>query len=122
MPGAAAAVPALPAAANQAVLNDQLAGLAALVPQLKELSALSVAQAPATNSAISSIAGASASLLNKVPLETIPPTLRGDIEILIGATQQLIGQNNVRKPLADAELAKVIAASNSLLQALPSTV
>ena len=59
-----ATVPA--AASNQADLNAQLAGLAALVPQLKSLSALSTAQSPAALSSLDAISGASLNLLNKV--------------------------------------------------------
>merc|ERR1719510_293565 len=106
----------LPATANQAGLGE----FAALLPSLKNLAALSTAQTPATDSAIDAIDGATASLLTKVPLETIPPTIRGDIEVLIGATQQLIGQNNERKPLNRAELDNIIAAGNNLLASLPA--
>ena len=60
-----AAVPAA-AAPNQADLNAQLAGLAALVPQLKGLSALSTSQSPAGLASFDAISGASLNLLNKV--------------------------------------------------------
>ena len=55
-----------------------------------------------------------------MPLDAIPPTIRGDIEVLIGATQQLIGQNNERKPLNRAELDNIIAVGNNLLASLPA--
>ena len=55
----------------------------------------------------------------KVPLEAIPVSLRPDIEVLIAATQQLGALSEARKPLERNELAKVIAASNNLLQSLP---
>ena len=147
-----AAVPAA-AAPNQADLNAQLAGLAALVPQLKGLSALSTSQSPAGLASLDAINGASLNLLNKVrtnrlqyikiskcralsnpsctvsfsfrslsfkvPLEAIPLNLRGDIEVLIAATQQLGALGEARKPLERSELAKVVAASNNLLQSLP---
>ena len=154
LPGA---VPAA-AAPNQADLNAQLAGLAALVPQLKGLSALSTSQSPAGLASLDAINGASLNLLNKVrtnrlqnikiriycthkcralsnpsctvsfsfrslsfkvPLEAIPLNLRGDIEVLIAATQQLGALGEARKPLERSELAKVVAASNNLLQSLP---
>ena len=59
------------------------------------------------------------SLSFKVPLEAIPLNLRGDIKVLIDATQQLGALREARKPLERNELAKVIAASNNLLQSLP---
>ena len=55
-----------------------------------------------------------------MPLEAIPLSIRGDVEVLIAATQQLIGQNNAKKPLSRAELDNLIAASNNLLAALPA--
>ena len=55
----------------------------------------------------------------KVPLEAIPLNLRGDIQILIDATRQLGALGEARKPLERNELAKVVAASNNLLQSLP---
>ena len=57
--------------------------------------------------------------LLQVPLEAIPLNLRGDIEVLIAATQQLGALGDARKPLERNELAKVVAASNNLLQSLP---
>ena len=55
-----------------------------------------------------------------MPLEAIPVSIRGDIEVLIAATQQLIGQNNERKPLNRAGLDNIIAAGNNLLASLPA--
>merc|ERR1712080_423858 len=82
--------------------------------------AQATAQTPATQGALNDIQSASLSLLNKVPAETIPIELRADIATLIAATQQLGALNQQTKALNQAELDKVIAASNNLLAALPA--
>ena len=97
-----------------------LSSLAGLLPSLKALTAQATAQTPATQGALNDIQSASLSLLNKVPAETIPIELRADIATLIAATQQLGALNQQTKALNQAELDKVIAASNNLLAALPA--
>merc|ERR1712080_794872 len=106
---------AVPAVAPAADLSG-LSSLAGLLPSLKALTA----QTPATQGALNDIQSASLSLLNKVPAETIPIELRADIATLIAATQQLGALNQQTKALNQAELDKVIAASNNLLAALPA--
>ena len=110
---------AVPAVAPAADLSG-LSSLAGLLPSLKALTAQATAQTPATLGALNNIQGASLSLLNKVPMETIPVELRADIGTLIAATQQLSALNQNTKALNQAELDKIIAASNNLLAALPS--
>merc|ERR1712080_15383 len=99
---------AVPAVAPAADLSG-LSSLAGLLPSLKALTAQATAQTPATQGA-----------LNNVPAETIPIELRADIATLIAATQQLGALNQQTKALNQAELDKVIAASNNLLAALPA--
>merc|ERR1712080_315270 len=96
------------------------AALSGLLPSLKALTAQATAQTPATQGALNDIQSASLSLLNKVPAETIPIELRADIATLIAATQQLGALNQQTKATNQAELDKVIAASNNLLAALPA--
>merc|ERR1712080_64995 len=110
---------AVPAVAPAADLSG-LSSLAGLLPSLKALTAQATAQTPATQGALNDIQSASLSLLNKVPAETIPIELRADIATLIAATQQLGALNQQTKALNQAELDKVIAASNNLLAALPA--
>ena len=110
---------AVPAVAPAADLSG-LSSLASLLPSLKALTAQATAKTPATLGALNNIQGATLSLLNKVPIETIPIALRADIATLIAATQQLGALNQQTKALNQAELDKVIAASNNLLAALPA--
>ena len=97
-----------------------VSSLADLLPGLKALTAQATAQTPATLGALDQIQGATLNILKKVPQESIPIEFRADITTLIAASQQLIALNQATKGANQAELDKVIAASNNLLAALPS--
>merc|ERR1712038_1496077 len=87
---------------------------------LKALFANANAQRPATQGALDQIQGSSLNLLSQVPLETVPIELRADVATLIAASQQLGALNQQTKAANQAELDKILAASNNLLAALPN--
>merc|ERR1712038_606539 len=87
---------------------------------LKALTANANAQRPATQGALDQIQGSSLNLLSQVPLETVPIELRADVATLIAASQQLGALNQQTKAANQAELDKILAASNNLLAALPN--
>merc|ERR1712038_1010162 len=106
-----------PAAAIPAV---DLSTLKPLFSSLKALAAQSTAQVPTTQAAADQIQASSLNLLAQVPLETVPIELRADIATLIAASQQLGALNQQTKAANQAELDKILAASNNLLAALPN--